>query len=846
MATGGLYGSSPSGVEIVSAGAETVGLYGNPATVGGTYFEWLIFIESASQPATPTGGSWSFATNTGVAPSGWSSVPPNNPGQYVWMSIAVVNSRNTSALDWSVPGPIYRAGPTGPTGIQGPTGPTGAQGNSITGPTGVQGPTGPTGPTGAQGNSITGPTGVAGPTGPTGASITGPTGPQSTVAGPTGPTGTSITGPTGATGPTGSAGDRYRSTSTTTLSVAVSTKTLTIGTGLSFTAGQDVVISNSLSNYMYGTITSYDSVSGVLIADVYRAVGSGTYASWTVNLSGTIGATGPTGPTGALGPTGPSVTGPTGAAGPTGPTGATGPTGPTGPNAVAALPLVSGIVYGKTEDNQYSTGYSVTSLASVFSSDPGNNRIILNTQGYTNLQQIIDAYLAGEIVVGQVLTLNARPYNYGSYTTEVWGTITSFTYTGGIYPQLTIYLSSMPAVFTQAYDINTFSAGVSPNGENTILGYNTVASLSLGGKNTVVGYQAGGSITDGVNNIVIGDRSDVSSSSVSNEVTLGNTDITVTRLRGAIQVGNTTPSAGTVGQVLMSNGPTGAPYWSTAVGPTGPTGSTGPTGAASTVAGPTGPTGAIGSTGPTGAASTVAGPTGPTGASITGPTGPTGATGATGSGGAIGNYGAFFDITDQTGSTTAQVVAIASTSAAQNISLTSTGRIVIANPGTYKLTFSIQLQNTDNAIHYSDIWLKYNGSNYPDSNTRFYVPARKSSTEYGYTVATVDFIGTSTAANDYVELWWVTDSTLISIETLAAAGSVPETPGVIVNVSQVMYTQLGPTGPTGPSAVAGSNTQVQFNNSGAFGASANLTWSGTQLAVTGSINATSGISGGTF
>ena len=104
MATGGLYGSSPSGVEIVSAGAETVGLYGNPATVGGTYFEWLIFIESATQPATPTGGSWSFVTNTGTAPSGWSSVPPNNPGQYVWMSIAVVNSRNTSALAWSRPG----------------------------------------------------------------------------------------------------------------------------------------------------------------------------------------------------------------------------------------------------------------------------------------------------------------------------------------------------------------------------------------------------------------------------------------------------------------------------------------------------------------------------------------------------------------------------------------------------------------------------------------------------------------------------------------------------------------------------------------------------------------------
>ncbi len=639
MATGGLYGSSPSGVEIVTPGSETVGLYGNPSTVGGTYFEWLIFIESASQPATPTGGSWSFATNTGTAPSGWSSVPPNNPGQYVWMSIAVVNSRNTSALAWSVPGPIYRAGPTGPTGVQGPTGPvgpTGAQGNSITGPTGVQGPTGPTG---SQGESIVGPTGGTGPTGPTGASITGPTGPSSTVAGPTGPTGASITGATGPTGPTGAPGDLYKSTSTTTLSIATGTKTLTIGTGLAFTVGQDVLIYNSSSNYMYGTITTYDSVSGVMIVSVYKIGGTGTYAAWSVNLSGSLGATGPTGPTGSLGPTGPSVTGPTG------PTGAAstvaGPTGPTGPGASAATPLDDGVVYGKTENTPYSAPYTLSGINAQCSITLSTNRLYFNAQYGSGNVTIIDAYLAGNIVVGQVLTLEARPYPSGTFAYQTWGTIASITYVNAFYDELYIYLDALPpGTFEQSYDVRVFSVGVSPNGENTILGYNTIAALGTGGKNTVVGYQAGASIINGVNNVVIGDRADVSSSSVSNEITLGNTDTTVTRLRGAIQVGNTTPSAGTSGQVLMSNGPTGAPYWSTAVGPTGPTGATGATGAASTVAGPTGPTGAIGPTGPTGADSTVAGPTGPTGptgaaSTVQGPTGPTGSVGPTGPTGAM-------------------------------------------------------------------------------------------------------------------------------------------------------------------------------------------------------------------
>lgn len=45
-------------------------------------------------------------------------------------------------------------------------------------------------------------------------------------------------------------------------------------------------------------------------------------------------------------------------------------------------------------------------------------------------------------------------------------------------------------------------------------------------------------------------------------------------------------------------------------------------------------------------------------------------------------------------------------------------------------------------------------------------------------------------------------------------------------------------GSGGSGVVAGSNTQIQFNNSGVFGASANLTWNGSTLAVTGNLTAT--------
>ena len=95
MMTASFYGSN----------AESVGLYGNSTNqYGGTYFEWYIFQVASTQPATPTGGSWSFTTNTGTPPTGWTADPPVNPTNYVWVSVALVNSRSAAALTWSAPG----------------------------------------------------------------------------------------------------------------------------------------------------------------------------------------------------------------------------------------------------------------------------------------------------------------------------------------------------------------------------------------------------------------------------------------------------------------------------------------------------------------------------------------------------------------------------------------------------------------------------------------------------------------------------------------------------------------------------------------------------------------------
>ena len=100
MATGSLYGSV----------SESTGLYGIGAASGGTYFEWFIFQDALTAPATPTGGSWSFSTNIGTPPTGWVVSPPPAPVNQVWVSIAVVDTRSPNTFTWSVPGLMASSG----------------------------------------------------------------------------------------------------------------------------------------------------------------------------------------------------------------------------------------------------------------------------------------------------------------------------------------------------------------------------------------------------------------------------------------------------------------------------------------------------------------------------------------------------------------------------------------------------------------------------------------------------------------------------------------------------------------------------------------------------------------
>jgi hypothetical protein len=187
-----------------------------------------IFIRSATAPASFSGGTYNYSTNSfSNLPIGWSLTIPSGTDQLYQAvgRITPLNSVVSNIITWTNALPFGAQGAQGPAGPTGATGATGAQGpQGIQGDQGIQGPVGLTGATGAQGlkgdtgltgatgskgdKGDTGDTGAAGPQGPAGNNgAIGPAGPAG-IQGPQGLKGdTGATGATGATGSQGPVGD---------------------------------------------------------------------------------------------------------------------------------------------------------------------------------------------------------------------------------------------------------------------------------------------------------------------------------------------------------------------------------------------------------------------------------------------------------------------------------------------------------------------------------------------------------------------------------------------------------------------------------------------------------------
>jgi hypothetical protein len=193
-----------------------------------------------------------------------------------------------------------------------------------------------------------------------------------------------------------------------------------------------------------------------------------------------------------------------------------------------------------------------------------------------------------------------------------------------------------------------------------------------------------------------------------------------------------------------------------------------------------------------------------------GATGPTGATGVQGAGGALGYWGSFWDTTNQTAAAinTPQAVTINSYDAANNgVTVASSSQVTFQYQGVYSITFSAQLTNSSTAQGATQFFLKKNGAILADTNSHYDVPDKQGSA-FSSQILTVNFV-VSLSASDYIQLFWQTGNANVTLETLAAGAGYPRTPSIILTATQVMYTQLGPSGatgvqgPTGPIGITG-------------------------------------------
>jgi hypothetical protein len=151
-------------------------------------------------------------------------------------------------------------------------------------------------------------------------------------------------------------------------------------------------------------------------------------------------------------------------------------------------------------------------------------------------------------------------------------------------------------------------------------------------------------------------------------------------------------------------------------------------------------------------------------------------------------YGSFSNNTDQTapsvGSTA--VVVYDTTEESNGVYLASSSRLYVRNYGIYNVQFSLQLVNKDNAPQFADIWFRVNGTDVPRSASRFDIPARKTSSDWGHVVGTVN-IFVELQAGDYVEIAGTTSSTDVALEHYPADAVIPRPaiPAAIVTIQYI-------------------------------------------------------------
>jgi len=153
-------------------------------------------------------------------------------------------------------------------------------------------------------------------------------------------------------------------------------------------------------------------------------------------------------------------------------------------------------------------------------------------------------------------------------------------------------------------------------------------------------------------------------------------------------------------------------------------------------------------------------------------------------------YGAFQSLVDQTvaSANTAYAMTMDTTDFSNGVTLSNSSRINVKNTGIYNFQWSGQFENTDSQDHDVRVWIKVNGTNLTGS-TGFFAIASKHGSVNGRGLVGWNYY-LSLNVNDYIELWWETDSPLVSLQAYVAGTNYPSTASLITTMNYISPSAL--------------------------------------------------------
>lgn len=150
---------------------------------------------------------------------------------------------------------------------------------------------------------------------------------------------------------------------------------------------------------------------------------------------------------------------------------------------------------------------------------------------------------------------------------------------------------------------------------------------------------------------------------------------------------------------------------------------------------------------------------------------------------------------------TATKVAWNTLESSEFFTLNNDGSATAVYGGVYKITYSLQFANTDNAAHDVFVWLEVDGGVLVDrSSTKFTVPGRKSVGNYSYICAYSEIVFPLNAG-EKVTLYWATDkANVVSpaadgvfMEAIASSSSPYNRPSAPSAIGSIVFVSALPT-----------------------------------------------------